>query len=63
MAKKMKKKKCRGCGYHMIVGGMICCDYLHMVGHCRPCPPGDACTVDIPIRRKKAKNSAIDALA
>lgn len=57
------KKKCTNCRYHANVSGTVCCDYLYKTGHRRPCPPGDECTVSIPMRRKKAKNSAIDALA
>lgn len=36
---------CKGCAYAAQLSGAWCCDYLQITGHCRPCPPGDACTV------------------
>lgn len=62
----MASKNCDNCVYRVVVGGMTSCDYLFRVGHPRPCPPGDECTVKVGRevkRRKKAKNSAIDGQA
>ena len=60
----MKEKHCDDCWFRGKVAGMPCCDYIFKTGHPRPCPPGEACTEKISRRvnrRKKAKNSAIDA--
>lgn len=37
------QRNCRDCVYY--AESAKCCDYLAIVGHQRPCPPGDACTV------------------
>ena len=36
---------CKGCAYAAQLSGAWCCDYLQIVGHPRPCPPGEGCTV------------------
>lgn len=57
-------KNCYDCVYRGKIGGMPCCDYIFRTGHRRPSPPGADCTAKVGrkvIRRKKAKNSAIDA--
>lgn len=36
---------CKGCAYAVCLSGAWCCDYLQITGHCRPCPPGEDCTV------------------
>lgn len=36
---------CKGCAYAVLLGGKWYCDYLMMTGRCRPCPPGEGCTV------------------
>ena len=36
---------CKGCAYAVYLSGAWCCDYLQIVGHRRPCPPGEGCTV------------------
>ena len=36
---------CKGCAYAAQLSGAWCCDYLQIVGHRRPCPPGEGCTV------------------
>ena len=36
---------CKGCAYAVRLSSAWCCDYLLMTGHCRPCPPGEGCTV------------------
>ena len=36
---------CKGCVYAVYLSGAWCCDYLQIVGHRRPCPPGEDCTV------------------
>lgn len=36
---------CKGCGYAVRLGNEWYCDYLHITGHRRPCPPGKGCTV------------------
>ena len=36
---------CKGCVYAVLLSGAWCCDYLQITGHCRPCPPGEDCTV------------------
>lgn len=36
---------CKGCAYAVLLSGTWCCDYLSLTGHCRPCPPGEGCTV------------------
>lgn len=36
---------CKGCAYAVCLSGAWCCDYLSITGHCRPCPPGEGCTV------------------
>lgn len=39
------KMSCKGCVYAVLLSGAWCCDYLQITGHCRPCPPGEDCTV------------------
>lgn len=41
---------CSGCRYlwRERSGGTICCDYLRIMGHRRPCKPGAECTVKQP---------------
>lgn len=39
------KMSCKGCVYAVLLSGAWCCDYLQIVGHRRPCPPGEDCTV------------------
>lgn len=36
---------CKGCAYAVCLSEAWCCDYLLITGHCRPCPPGEGCTV------------------
>ncbi len=36
---------CKGFAYAVLLSGAWCCDYLQIVGHRRPCPPGEGCTV------------------
>ncbi len=36
---------CKGCAYTVLLSGVWCCDYLQIIGHRRPCPPGEGCTV------------------
>lgn len=36
---------CKGCAYAVCLSGEWYCDYLQIVGHRRPCPPGEGCTV------------------
>lgn len=43
---------CATCFFHGKCGGLICCDYFFKTGQRRPCPPGDACTVKVPYRKK-----------
>lgn len=53
-----RSKNCEGCIYQKTFTGLgPYCDYLCMVGHSRPCPPGDECTEKIHIndRRKKER--------
>lgn len=61
----MVTKYCDNCVYKGKVAGKPCCDYMIRTDHRRPCPAGDGCTVKVPreVKRKKAKNSAIDSLA
>lgn len=33
----------KDCAYAGQMSDMWCCDYLSIVGHRRPCPPGGAC--------------------
>lgn len=41
---------CKGCAFAVLLSGVWYCDYLQITGHCRPCLPGESCTV-----RKAAK--------
>lgn len=43
---------CVTCFFHGKCGGLICCNFLLMTGQRRPCPPGDACTVKVPYRKR-----------
>lgn len=53
-------KACRGCRYQ--AGGRYC-DYIGIVGHRRPCPPGPGCTVkDTDDRRRKVDYVAVGKL-
>ena len=36
---------CKGCAYAVYLSGAWCCNYLQINGRCRPCPPGEGCTV------------------
>lgn len=36
---------CKGCAYTVLLSGVWCCNYLQITGRCRPCPPGEGCTV------------------
>lgn len=44
-------RACRGCDYQ--AGGKYC-DYIGIVGHRRPCPPGKDCTVKKVTGKKQA---------
>lgn len=44
---KRMQRSCIGCGYHA-----GCCIYILITGHRRPCPPGDACTVYLPVKKE-----------
>ena len=46
-ATRRMQKPCVGCGYYS-----GCCIYILMTGHRRPCPPGDQCTVYLPVRKE-----------
>ena len=45
-------RNCVDCVYHCKIYHWVVCDYLEKVGHPRPCPHGDACTVKIPFKRR-----------
>ena len=47
---------CQGCIYATAVGGDQICQYILIVRHRRPCPPGEGCTVRVlrPRRRRGA---------
>lgn len=50
---------CRGCVY--FAETTKTCDYILMTEHCRPCPPGRACTVKSePLRKKKTARGRLD---
>ena len=51
----MAKNNCDNCFYYRRTysGGLRYCAYLFVTGHRRPCPPGDGCTVKIPIATKR----------
>lgn len=40
-------KNCRNCRFYE----GECCSYIFIVGHSRPCPPGDKCTVKEKIKK------------
>ena len=46
------QKNCKGCIYYGESSKM--CDYIEIMGHRRPCPPGDKCTVKVMGRKKRA---------
>ena len=55
---------CTSCWYHGKCAGMVCCNFLFKTGQIRPCPPGDACTVKVPYRRRsypKRKKREVEA--
>lgn len=41
----MDLEACKGCIYVSGYGAGVCCGFLDMTGHIRPCPPGRRCTV------------------
>lgn len=47
------QRNCRNCVYY----STKMCGYIDIVGHRRPCPPGDECTVKRTKRGRKAKTS------
>ena len=54
-------RNCVDCEYSMLItmlkdGIWHACDYLGRVGKCRPCEPGDDCTVKIKAEKKKRPN-------
>lgn len=50
----MSAHPCEGCRYFFgHYQQNACCNYIFMVGHRRPCPPGKDCTVKTPIPPKK----------
>ena len=57
----MAKSKCDNCVYSGCLGysHMRVCNYLLVTNKRRPCPPGDACTVNVPrkVKRKKKKGA------
>ena len=49
---------CQNCVYCAgIYGGLSYCNYLFRTNQRRPCPPGEGCTVKVPMKiyRKKKK--------
>lgn len=51
-------KHCDGCKYYSkITGAIYYCTYLMQTDRRRPCPPGKGCTVKIPKKRRKARES------
>lgn len=54
-------RNCVDCDYSMRLtllhnGVWHACDYWGRVGKCRPCEPGDDCTVKIKAEKKKRPN-------
>lgn len=52
-------EKCKDCIYSAQIecGHAICCDYILITGHRRPCHPGRECTVQIRKTKRKSKMS------
>ena len=48
------KGKCRKCRFRAPYGDVNGCDYMHITGHMRGCPPGDDCTRFEEGERKRA---------
>lgn len=53
-------RNCVDCVYKGLLVNEVHCAYIFKVGHSRPCPPGDECTVKVgkksAWKRKKGKN-------
>ena len=47
-----KDMSCKGCVYTVRLGNDWYCDYFLTTKRCRPCPPGEACTVRRDGKRK-----------
>lgn len=45
-------RNCIDCAYHGKIYNLVHCAYLDKVGHMRPCPAGDLCTVKVPYKRR-----------
>lgn len=45
---------CHYCGF-LVNGGVPYCKYLLVTDHRRPCPPGDGCTVKVPIKLNRKR--------
>ena len=53
-------RACKGCAYFT---ASRCCDYIGIVGHRRPCPPGPECTVKTKEdRRRKVDYGKVEDL-
>lgn len=59
--------KCRTCQYRGKISGFngagVCCDYIGVMGHMRPCPPGKDCTVYVKgpslVRKERLRRAGI----
>lgn len=49
------KKHCRNCGFHGVVDSRVCCDYIGITEHKRPCKFMDGCEVWMPENGAKKK--------
>lgn len=49
-------KHCKGCIHLGKVASLPCCNYIFDTGKCRPCPPGEGCTV----KETRKRNSGGD---
>lgn len=53
---------CKGCMYLGIAGPYVCCDYIFVEGHRRPCKFGEGCTVKKAGRRRRAYTVKLKSL-
>lgn len=47
MTHKEMTSNCVDCQFRGSWQNLICCDYILITGHMRPCPPGDLCMVKV----------------
>ncbi len=57
-----KSNYCDNCHYYRYANGtsgVRCCHYLLWTNRKRPCDPGDACTVKVPVKANRRKPPTI----